>query len=152
MLNGIDATDKVKLYRSIGDSELMALLIDGHVHGRYNNSYEAQNNSNLEKVCACFIKPYRWFDKKHKYFIEIEIERIRVLEFGKGLYYASKKFGQTKIWTGRIGKTEYWLEEAYISLYCISDVKSIKGLSKFSEKYLKDEIDPILDQYGIKRV
>lgn len=140
------------LYRTIGYAELQAILIDGHVHGRYNNSTEKQNNSNLKKVCCFFNEEIHWQDGTHEYFIVVDIPEDKVVGTGVGTYYASKSFAKTKIWTGRRGSEEYKLDEVYTSGYSIENIKEIHGLHKFTDTYINAEIKPLLDPYGIKIV
>ena len=138
------------LYRSIGLQELTALLLDGHVHGRYNNSTEKQNNSNLTKVCCFFEENIRWIDGCHEFFIKVDIPQDAILGEGIGIYYAPKSLKTTHVWTGRRGNTEYRFKEIYVSEYNLSDIKEIEGLHKFTDTYINTEIKPILDPYGIK--
>lgn len=138
------------LYRSIGDSELTALLMDGHVHGRYNNATEAQNNSELNKVCCFFTDEIRWTDGCHSYFLKVDVPSEKILQTGVGVYYASKDFAKTKIWTGRRGSVEYKLGEVYVSEYSLADVKSIFGLHRFTNTHISHNIAPILEPFGIE--
>ena len=138
------------LYRSIGQSELTALLLDGHVHGRYDNSVEKQNDSTLKKVCCFFTEALRWLDGCHDFFIEVDIPNDRIIGKGVGVYYAPKNLKQTYVWTGRRGSVEYHFDEVYINEYSLSDIKTIRGLHKFTDNHINTEIKPILDKFNIE--
>lgn len=116
------------VYRNIGSSELISLFDGKTIYGKFSNSCESQNTSNLDEVLCCFIKKIHWVDKFHKFLVAIEVPEDRILEKGIGTYFASDKFAKTGVWTGRRGSHKYKLEEAYIKSYDIKDVISINDI------------------------
>lgn len=138
------------LYRSIGQHELTALLLDEHVHGRYNNSTEKQNDNNLTKVCCFFEEKIRWVDGSHEFFIKVDVPDGAIVGKGVGIYYAPKSLKDTHIWTGRHGTVEYRFNEVYVSEYNLCDIKEIEGLHKFTDSYINKELKPIFEPYGIQ--
>ncbi len=118
----------ISCYRSVGISELNALLNGESIFGRYDNSSEPQNTSDLQNVVACFEDKIRWDDKYHRFFLELCVPVTAIAGYGTGTYYASKKFAKTKIWTGRRGSVRYDLKEIYLPEYDIRDVVSINNI------------------------
>lgn len=141
----------MRLFRSIGELEFKALLLDGHIHGRFDCSKEGQTSSNLTHCLCTFTEPYRWDDAAHELFITLEVGKNLIKGKGKGTYYAAKSFGDTKVWTGRRGSVEYILDEVYLSQYSLEDVVSIEGIkSKYANHYIYDTIMPVLGLHNIE--
>lgn len=140
------------IYRSIGIMELLVLLNDKTVNGRYNNSTEKQNDSTDDNIVCFFTAPYRWQDKNHRFHIILDIKENdkRIVGKGKGIYFAAKNFAETKVWTGRKGSVEYFLPEIYLSNYSASDIISIDGIQTFASHFIKSNIEPFLNKYKIK--
>lgn len=140
----------MKLYRSIGETELNALLNDIVITGRYKNADEQYNTGSLNNVVCFFAEPIRWKDARHQFHISIEIDDDdkRIVERGVGTYMAAKAFATTKIWTGRKGSVKYELPEAYLSEYSVKDVRIVDGLYRYAKWYIRDIINPLLEKYS----
>lgn len=137
-------------YRTIGEEELYNLCLGETIYGKYNNSSENQNNSNLDNVVCFFIKPISWVDKYHEFMIECEFH-IDEVETGNGIYYSSGDINDTLKWTGRRGKTESNVEELYVKSYNLNNVKSfiVKDNLKNPLDYYQSMLDN--DKEGLKR-
>lgn len=136
-----ESSNKVECYRTIGYDEFYDLLDKKTIKGKYSNSTEKQNTSNVDNVVCFFKEPITWLDKEHVFMIKCKFNDI--LDQGQGKYYASKDFGETSIWTGRRGKTEYNLDEIYVPEYNIDNVEAfvLKGNSENPIEYLQEQLD-----------
>lgn len=121
-------TKKVLLYRSIGYDEAVALLEDGHIHGRYYCSREKMTECNLDKVC-CFFNDYTiWKSKDHQFLICIEVDPGKILETNRSIWFVSKNFEKTRRVKERKGPVKVTLTESYLKEYSIDDVVSFTSL------------------------
>lgn len=102
----------------------------------------------MENVVCFFTDKYFWHDGNHKFDIEVDIDE-KCLTFGEGIYFASKAFGKTKVWTGRRGKVEYMLREAYAESYDSSNIKRILDGGHFADWYMKENILQWAEKNGI---
>ena len=130
-------TKKVRLYRSIGYDEAVALLEDGHVHGRYYCSREEMTVCNLDKVC-CFFNDYTiWKSKEHIFFICIEIDPEKILETSRSIWYVSKNFEKTRRVKERKGPVKVTLTESYLKEYSLDDVVTFTSLYGYTTNFHK---------------
>lgn len=113
------------LRRSIGDTEMYALLHGDVIKGRYNIANEGQSSCHKKGNFVCFfVDDYWWIDtKSHRFCITVDIPEDR-LSFGEGIYYAAASMAKTHIWSGKRGNELYVLKEAYVKKYSIKDVVS----------------------------
>ena len=141
-------------YRTIGKNEFYRLVDNKEViKGNFDNSKERQNTSNAKGVIAFYKEPYKWKDTNHNFFIKCKFNKADIIDEGTGTYYASKDFEKTKTWTGRRGKSEYNLDEFYVSEYSLDNVVSFKydNLSLFNNSYKTMYTDK-LQSLGIKNL
>lgn len=128
-------------YRSIGDEELDLLLNGETIIGRFDSSSEKQTTSNQSNAIYFFEKPYMWSDKYHRFMVEVKIP-IKDINKSVGTYFASSDLNDTKIWTGRRGKTKYELDEFSIKKYSIKDVNAFifkDSLEETMNRYFNEE-------------
>ena len=124
---------KIRLFRSVGPKELIALLVDGHVHGRYYLSAEPLTSSNLDKV-ICFFNDYTlWKDKSHKFMVCIEVDPDRILEECDSIWYVTKSFEKRRRVHAKKGPIKTILRESYLNYYDLKDIFSITSYYGFSE-------------------
>lgn len=141
----IKENKSIECYRTIGQDEFFDLVDGKDIIGRYSNSSEEQNTSNVDNVVCFFKKPILWLDKKHEFTIKCLFKDTEVADQGQGKYYASSDFSKTNVWTGKRGKTEYNLDEVYVSKYNIDNVvafivkEGMKDPLEFLEEDLKDK-------------
>ena len=130
-------TKKVLLYRSIGYDEVVALLEDGHVHGRYYCSREKMTECNLDKVC-CFFNEYTvWKSKDHQFFICIGVEPEKILETSRSIWFVSKNFEKTRNVKEKKGPVKVTLTESYLSDYSLNDVVYLISLYGYTRQLHK---------------
>ena len=140
------------LYRSIGLTELNMLIKIGTVNGRYNILNERQSSGTMIDAICTFTEPIKWHDKNHQFFIILDIPESQIIEYGTGKYYAAKNFADTKIWTGRRGKTEYLLNEAYLSNYSIQNIVKVYAYSPDFTTTTFDELTSELIKLNINLI
>lgn len=114
-------------YRSIGLAEFQELLLGHTIKGKFNNSTQDQNNSNLDNVVCFFKNKIIWKDSQHEILIKCQFNSDDVLGNGIGDYWASKDFATTGVWTGRRGKTNYKLDEFYVKEYNLHNIIGFYG-------------------------
>lgn len=125
-------SNKKRLFRSIGYDEAVALIEDGHVHGRYYCSREEMTACNLDKVC-CFFNDYIvWKSKNHQFLICIEVDPEKILETNRSIWFVSKNFEKTRRVKERKGPVKVTLTESYLKEYSIDDVISFTSLYGYS--------------------
>lgn len=137
------------LYRTIGLTELNILIKTGTVNGRYHILNECQSSGTIIDAICTFTEPIKWHDKNHQFFVILDIPESQIIEHGTGKYYAAKNFAETKIWTGRRGKTEYILNEAYLSNYSIQNVVKIYAYSPDFTTTTFNELTSELTKFNI---
>lgn len=142
----------MRLYRSIGLTELNMLIKTGTVNGRYQILNERQSSGTIIDAICTFIEPIKWHDKNHQFFVVLNVSESQIAEYGKGKYYAAKNFADTKIWTGRRGKTEYILNEAYLFNYSIQNVVKIYAYSKDFTTTTFNELTSELTKFNINLI
>lgn len=130
-------TKKVLLYRSIGYDEAVALLEDGHVHGRYYCSREKMTECNLDKVC-CFFNDYTvWKSKDHQFFICIEVDQEKILETSQSIWFVSKNFEKSRKVKETKGPVKVEITESYLRDYSLKDVVYFISLYGYSRQLRK---------------
>lgn len=140
----------MRVYRSIGDSELQKLMNEEIIEGKYCSFKPSENiikTNDLKSAVCFFTERFRWKDAEHKIFLEVEIPD-KELSFGIGIYYAAKNLMKTKTWSGRRGSTRYELNEAYTKEYDSSNVRAIY----FGDRYANWFQEKVLEwakKYGI---
>lgn len=139
----------MRLYRSIGKTELQKLLREVRVRGMYDCAFESQNKTKLNNVICTFTQDFRWKDKDHLFYIIMEIPDERIIEKNEATYYVSKDAIKNRIWSGRDGQEILKMEEAYLDEYSIDDVVAIKGIKHYANWYIEEHIKPISEKYGI---
>lgn len=136
-------------YRSIGDAELYFLVgSDNPVYGtrKWNKTRGSGCPvSNYGTVCF-FLEPYRWRDSNH--LIDIEVELPDDTPTGIATYMASANLPKTKIFTGREGKTETKIKEAYPKFYRPEDIKELHLNNRFNDDFANG-IKKFCEKYGI---
>lgn len=137
-------------YRSIGREELdMLLLARNPIYGKRcwatAEWIEVKNPPNYGIVCF-FEENYKWHDKEHKFDIIVDLKDPI---HGHGVYMASKNLTNTKIWTGRYGKTKHRIPELYVRSYCLEDVKSINCNGYFNNSH-SEYLENICKAYDIE--
>lgn len=138
----------MRLYRSIGQSELETLFFQKQpVVGKYHCNVELRNSSNLQNAICFFLDEIRWEDRNHEFFIVLDIPHTR-LEFGIGRYSAAESLKKSQIWTGKYGKYEYGLREAYTDVYSLEDIKEIYIFDHFNSDY-REMIKRTCEKYDI---
>lgn len=139
----------MKLYRSIGESELMKIIHHVPVRGMYDNAFDPQNTSDLNNILCCFVEEIRWKDNEHQFFLELDIPEDRI-QFGTGTYFVPKDMGKNKIWTGRRGSTKVELKEAYLDSYTVQDIIKISGIfDQYANWFYNENVKPLADEYHI---
>jgi len=128
------------LFRCVSDRELERVLIGETVYGRFNNSKEYLNDSNIEQAVCFFAEKAAWLDKYHRYVLVLDIDE-KDLEMGEGTYYIPSNFKNTKIWTGRDGYQRFVLKEAYKDKYEPSDVKGIFLLNNLRSRDMRELVE-----------
>lgn len=140
------------LYRSIGLTELNMLIKTGTVNGRYHILNERQSSGTIIDAICTFTEPIKWYDKNHQFFVILDIPESQIAEYGTGKYYAAKNFADTKVWTGRRGKTEYILNEAYLSNYSIQNVVKVYAYSPNFTTTTFNELKSELNKFNINLI
>lgn len=135
---------KIRLFRSVGYEELIALLYDGHVHGRYNCSTEELTTCNLNKVC-CFFNDYTiWKSEDHRYLVCIDVNPSKILETSDAIWYVHKNFEKSRKVKAKKGPVKTSLSESYLREYSLEDVFSISVLYR-NDPYIHS-IDKIINE------
>lgn len=132
------------LYRNVGEIELLRLLSGETIHGKYDLSKERQASENFTNVVCTYTDKIIWDipnSNKHQYLLVIQVPTKWLTKKGIGTYYASKKFAETKIWTGRRGTVEYKIDEVYLDLY---DIGSVISIQKIKDSKYESEIENTL--------
>lgn len=133
------------LYRNVGDIELLRLLSGETIHGKYDLSKERQSSENFTNVVCTYTEKIIWDipnSNRHQYLLVLQVPTKWLTQKGIGTYYASKKFAETKIWTGRRGKVEYNIDEVYLNSY---DIGSVISIQKIGESKYESEIENTLE-------
>ena len=120
-------SSKIIGYRSIGLSEFYELLDNREIMGKFSNSEEKQNNSNLDNIICFFKDKIMWKNVNHEILIKCQFNEKDIIDFGTGQYWASKDFAKTKVWTGRRGTVSYNLDEFYVKKYTLNNVIGFYG-------------------------
>lgn len=138
----------MKGYRSIGVNELKMLVeADNPVYGIQRWDDRAETTCNLPYGVVCFfLDNIKWHDKVHKFDIVVELDDAQI---GEGTYMASKEFGTSKVWTGKEGKTEYKLKEAYVRYYTPENIKELDYNGYFANWYVNKWLIPFCKKYHI---
>ena len=134
-----------RLYRNVGEIELLRLMSGETIHGKYDLSKKRQSSENFTNVVCTYIDKIIWDipnSNTHKYLLELQVPTKWITKKGIGTYYASKKFGETKIWTGRRGTVEYKIDEVYLDSY---DIGSVINIQKINESKYESEIKNTLE-------
>lgn len=139
------------LFRSIGLDEFSRLFDEQTIHGKFDCSQEKNNSSNCKNVICCFSKKFYWKDKRHKFLLELDIDRDEIKSYGQGTYAISEQCKKSRIWTGRTGKERICLDEVYIKHYSIQNVKKIYLGYYFANWYL-ETLKPQLDKFHIETI
>lgn len=136
-------------YRSIGVSEFnMLVKAQNPIYGKQCWKGFDYNSCDVDYGVVCFFQePYRWKDKQHLFDIQVELKDPIL---GTGKYMAAKSFGETRVWTGREGKTEYILPEAYVRCYFPEQIKSIDIHGVYTNWFVREKIIPFCKKYGVK--
>ena len=132
------------LYRNIGDIELLRLLSGETIHGKYDLSKEPQSSENFTDIVCTYTEKIIWDipnSNRHQYLLVLKVPTKWLTQKGIGTYYASKKFAETKIWTGRRGKFEYKIDEVYLKSY---DIGSVINVIKIKDSKYESEIENTL--------
>lgn len=130
--------EKIILYRNIGEIELEKLLNGQTIEGGYNLSREPQSTANYKNVVCTFTEKIVWKfpnSEYHQYLITLEIPIESAIKTGYGIYYSSKQFEETKIWTGYRGKTKYEIPEVYLDNYNIGNLVHVHKTKDSNYKY-----------------
>lgn len=133
------------LYRNVGEIELLRLLSGETIHGKYDLSKERQSSENFTNVICTYTDKIIWDipnSNRHQYLLELKVPTKWLTKKGIGTYYASKKFAETKIWTGRHGKVEYKIDETYLDSY---DIGSVMSVQKIGDSKYESEIQNTLE-------
>lgn len=128
----LEDTNTVTGYRSVSAEELITLLQNKPVEGRFDNSSEKQTTGSASNVVAFFTNPIKWEDKSHMFLIQCKFNKNDIVETGTGKYYASDTLSKTGIWTGRTGTYSYSLDEFYVNSYSIRNVTAWVNTSKYN--------------------
>src|SRR5574344_654305 len=139
----------MKLYRSLSVNELDRLLKDGTVAGRYNLSTEKQSTGVLPQAVCFFAEeePFWWMDSVHKVFVIIDIPESECT-FGSGTYFAARDLAKSRIWSGKKGKTEYHIREAYLDHYSLKDIAAV-SLPNYTYRALRPYVE-LLQKMNIR--
>lgn len=132
------------LYRNVGENELLRLLSGETIYGKYDLSKERQASENFTNVVCTYTDKIIWDipnSNRHQYLLELKVPTKWITKKGIGTYYASKKFAETKIWTGRRGTVEYKINEVYLDSY---DIGSVINIQKIGQSNYESEIDNTL--------
>lgn len=132
------------LYRNVGEIELLRLLSGETIHGKYDLSKERQASENFNNVVCTYTEKIIWDipnSNRHQYLLVLQVPTKWLTQKGIGTYYASKKFAETKIWTGRRGSVEYKIDEVYLNSY---DISSVISIQKIGESKYESEIENTL--------
>lgn len=113
------------LRRSIGDTEMWALLSGDTIQGRFECNKNSQCGLRKKGKYICFfVDDYWWIDNnEHRFCITVDIPEDKLI-FGEGIYYAGASMKKTHIWSGKRGNEAYYLKEAYVKSYSIKDIIS----------------------------
>lgn len=132
------------LYRNVGDIELLRLLSGETIHGKYNLSKERQSSENFTNVVCTYTEKIIWDipnSNRHQYLLVLQVPTKWLTQKGIGTYYASKKFAETKIWTGGRGTIKYEIDEVYLDSY---DIGSVINVTKIKDSKYESEIENTL--------
>lgn len=104
----------MRLYRSIGEEELLTLLKNGKVSGQFDrHNKDSSYNVKLGKVCP-FLKDKLYLDSNlYDFFIEIEINPSQIIGEGEGNYTLYTVYDESS-------KTH--LKELYLKEYSLKDI------------------------------
>lgn len=93
-------------YRSISSNELEFLVnSENPIYGRFKYSKLPESGCTLPYgAVSFFANNIKWHDASHV--IDVVVDLPDTAQKGVATYRASKKFGDTKIFTGREGNTE----------------------------------------------
>lgn len=113
----------MKLYRNIGEEELLALLENGKVSGQFDrHNIDSSYSVKLGKVCP-FLKDRLYLDSSlYDFFIEIEVDPSQIIDEGEGSYTLYGIYGESS-------KTH--LKELYLKEYSLKDVVNISVIEYY---------------------
>lgn len=121
------------LHRCMSEREFLSLLKGEIIYGMYDIGSEPQSSGTMQSAVSFYVDDVWWVDKVHKIFAIVELPDC-FIELGYGTYWASKEFEKTHIWTGRRGKTQYRVKEAYAPNYALNNVHMI-SLPNHTDSY-----------------
>lgn len=139
-------------FRSIGESELRFLVdSDNPLYGRYKYSELEECGCKLPYgVVSFFLEDIKWHDNSHLFDIKVNIpDDVHV---GISTYHVSKKFSDTKIFTGRYGSVECEIEEAFVRCYTADDIIEINLHNRYTDTFVKNTIMPFCESHDIKLI
>lgn len=137
-------------YRTIGYEEIKFLInAENPVYGRFKYSNLAESGCTLPYgAISFFVDDIKWHDSNHK--VDIVVSLPDNTQKGTATYMAAKSFGDTKIFTGKTGKTEFKVEEAYARCYEPKDIISMELNGLFANHFIQSAVKPFCEKYNIK--
>ena len=143
-----ETNDFIVGYRSIGESELYALLAENPVYGKRKWDNRTESGCTLPYgAVSFFLNDLKWRDAEH--LIDIEVALPNDMQKGMATYWAAADFAKTGIWTGRKGNTKYDIEEGYVRCYHPEDIISINLRFRYAGHFVETLIKPFCEKYGI---
>ena len=140
--------DFVVGYRSIGESELYALLAENPIYGKRKwDNHEESGCALPYGAVSFFVNDLKWRDITHC--IDITVALPNDVQTGMATYWASAEFGKTGVWTGRKGNTKHEIEEGYVRCYYPEDIISINLRFHFAGHFVERQVKPFCEKYGI---
>lgn len=139
-------------YRSIGDSELNFLVYaENPVYGKYKYAtVRSCGSKSPYGIVSFFADNFKWVDGNHV--IDIQVRLPDDTERGVATYMASKEFGQTHIYKGREGKTEYKIHELYVRCYWPEDIIEINLRGYYASHYVNNTVLSFCKKYNIRLI
>ena len=142
------SSDFIVGYRSVGESELYALLAENPVYGKRKWDNVEESGCDLPYgAISFFLNDLKWRDPEH--LIDIEVALPADTQTGMATYWASQEFGKTGIWTGRRGNTKYDIEEAYVRCYRPEDIISMNLRFRYAGHFVERVLKPFCEKYNI---
>lgn len=137
-------------YRSIGYDEIQFLInSENPVYGRFKYSHLPESGCTLPYgAISFFADDIKWHDGSHK--VDIVVDLPDDAQRGIATYMAAKSFGDTKIFTGKAGKTEFKVEEIYVRCYDPDDIVSIDLNGLYANHFIESGVKPFCERHNIK--
>lgn len=136
-------------YRSIGESELLFLVnSENPLYGKFKYSTLKESGCTLPYgVVSFYVDDIKWHDSHH--YIDIKVLLPDDAQIGTAFYMSAPSFAETKVFTGRTGKTRIKVKEAYIRFYEPQDIMEIDLHMRYASHYVNGVIKPFCEKYNI---